>query len=42
MKENKPEDGAWQTKVLELNLVNNHVQVVEAIFQQKIWTQYDR
>lgn len=42
MKRNVPEDGQWQTKVLESNIMLGHFQVVDAIFQMDIWNQYNR
>lgn len=41
MKENKPEDGVWQSRVLEQNLMMAP-QVAEAILQMGIWSQFDR
>ena len=41
MKANKPEDGIWQTKVLETNLVAAP-QVADAILQMNQWSQFNR
>lgn len=42
MQQNKPEDGPWQTKVLELNLVANALKVVEAILNMERWNQFNK
>jgi len=41
MKSNKPEDGPWQTKVLEYNL-RAAPQVADSILQLGQWNQYNR
>ncbi|EGR33608.1 clathrin heavy chain, putative [Ichthyophthirius multifiliis] len=41
MKQNKPEDGPWQTKILEWNIINEP-NIVEPIFQLTKWNQYNR
>lgn len=41
MVQNKPEDGIWQTKVLEYNLMTAP-QVAETILQMDKWNQYNR
>lgn len=41
MKQNRPEDGPWQTKVLEFNL-SAAPQVAETILQMAIWNQYNK
>lgn len=41
MKDNKPEDGPWQTRALEVNIMAAP-QVAEAIFQMGKWTQFNR
>lgn len=41
MKENKPEDGQWQTTVLEITLKSNPT-FAETIFQSGAWTQFNR
>lgn len=38
---NRPEDGPWQTKVLELNLMHAP-QVADAILQMEKWNQYNK
>merc|ERR1719230_370551 len=43
LKENRPDQGALQTKLFEMNLMNpQSAQVAEAIFQMNMFTQYDR
>lgn len=41
LKENKPEQGHLQTRLLEMNLVNAP-QVADAIFSNDMFTHYDR
>jgi len=41
MRDNKPEDGPYQTKVLEVNIMIAP-QIVESILQLKIWKLYNR
>ena len=41
MRENKPEDGPYQTKVLEVNIMIAP-QIVESILQMKIWRLYNK
>jgi clathrin heavy chain len=41
MKGNRPEDGPWQTRVLEFNL-QFAPQVAETILQMDQWNQYNR
>lgn len=41
MKENKPEDAPYQTKVLEVNIMIAP-QIVESILQMKIWKLYNK
>jgi clathrin heavy chain len=41
MRQNKPEDARYQTKVLEVNIMIAP-QIVESILQMKIWTLYDK
>lgn len=41
MVNNRPEDGPWQTKVLELNLMHAP-QVAEAILQMEKWNQFNK
>lgn len=41
MRQNKPEDARYQTKVLEVNVMIAP-QIVESILQMKIWNLYDR
>ena len=41
MKTNKPEDGLWQTKVLEYNLMSAP-QVAETILAMEQWNQFNR
>lgn len=41
MVNNRPEDGPWQTKVLELNLMHAP-QVADAILQMEKWNQFNR
>lgn len=41
MRQNKPEDARYQTKVLEVNVMIAP-QIVESILQMKIWHLYDR
>lgn len=41
MRKNLPEDGPYQTKVLELNLMSAP-QVVDTILGLKIWNQYNK
>lgn len=41
LKDNRPEDGALQTRVLEINLVS-HPQVAEAILKSEMFSHYDR
>lgn len=41
LKENRPEQGSLQTRLLELNLTHS-TQVAEAIFQMELFTHYDR
>lgn len=38
---NRPEDGPWQTKVLELNLMHAP-QVADALLQMEKWNQYNK
>ena len=42
MQQNKPEDGPWQTKVLELNLHMNALKVVETILNMERWNQFNK
>lgn len=42
LKENKPEEGYLQTKLLEINLRGGSPQVADAILQNKMFTHYDR
>lgn len=37
MKNNKPEDGPWQTKVLECNLMMGANNVVDTILNMEMW-----
>lgn len=41
MRENKPEDANYQTKVLEVNIMLAP-QIAESIMQMKIWNQYNK
>ncbi len=41
MRSNRPEDGVWQTRVLEFNLLTQP-NVAETIFQTTDWNQFDR
>jgi clathrin heavy chain len=41
MRQNKPEDARYQTKVLEVNVMIAP-QIVESILQMKIWHLYDK
>lgn len=41
MRGNKQEDGPYQTKVLEVNIMIAP-QIVESILQMKIWSQYNK
>lgn len=41
MRDNKPEDAPYQTKVLELNIMISP-QIVESILQMKIWKLYNK
>lgn len=41
MRENRPEDANYQTKVLEVNIMLAP-QIAESIMQMKIWNQYNR
>lgn len=41
MRENKPEDANYQTKVLEVNIMIAP-QIVESILQMKIWRLYNK
>lgn len=41
MRDNKPEDANYQTKVLEVNIMIAP-QIAESIMQMKIWNQYNR
>ena len=41
MRQNKPEDAPYQTKVLEVNIMIAP-QIVESILQMKIWQLYDK
>lgn len=41
MRENKPEDGPYQTKVLEVNIMIAP-QIVESILQLKIWKLFNK
>jgi clathrin heavy chain len=41
MRKNLPEDGPYQTKVLELNMMTSP-QVVDTILNMKIWNQYNK
>jgi len=41
MRDNKPEDASYQTKVLEVNIMLAP-QIVESILQMKIWTLYNK
>jgi len=42
LKENKPEEGYLQTKLLEINLRGGSPQVADAILQNNMFTHYDR
>ena len=42
LKGDKPEDGALQTRLLEINLLGGAPQVADAIFASEMFTRYDR
>jgi len=42
LKANDPSQASLQTKLLELNLMHNNIQVAEAIFQMNQFTHYDK